>query len=138
MPLHQFFGGVGLFATPRARGDDGAFDAINPEKERAGFTRLPNRHKAEQHPHVGETMPHTNNTEYARRRYATDPEFRARRNEAGRRHYAKMMQDPVKAEQYRARMRECMRRRKLQQANTNNAHAIDTNGDSSDPDSCTT
>lgn len=54
-----------------------------------------------------------NNTEYVRQRYAVDPEFRARRREAGRRHYEKMMQDPVRAEQHRARMRECRWRRKL-------------------------
>lgn len=50
-------------------------------------------------------MPQSNNTEYVRGRYARDPEFRKMRAEANRRHYERVMSDPVAAELFREKKR---------------------------------
>lgn len=50
-------------------------------------------------------MPQANNTEYVRERYSRDPEFRRMRAEANRRHYERLMNDPVKAELFREKKR---------------------------------
>jgi len=55
-------------------------------------------------------MPQANNTEYVRRRYAADPEFRRMRAEANRRHYERVMNDPHKAELFREKKREYKRK----------------------------
>lgn len=57
----------------------------------------------------GRGMPHKDNTAYCRERYASDPEFRERRNRQGREYRKRVAADPVEVARRRELKREYMR-----------------------------